>query len=178
MNSTIFYFFYSLVHQSALIDSVIIFFAVYFPYLVIILAGVFLLMHHEVFKTESTFQIFLQKKKEIFGAFIIAVSAYILSYMLKFLFHTPRPFDLFPQVQSLFTETGFSFPSGHASFFMALALSIFFYHKKAGYIFMGFALIIGLARIAGGVHFPVDILGGFALGGMVSYLVANLSKNR
>ena len=173
MNNTIFYFFYNLAHQTAWLDNVIIFFAVYFPYLVIIIAGVFLLIHHEVFKAESTFQIFLQKKKEIFSAFIIGIIAYILSYILKFLFHTPRPFDILPQVQSLFTETGFSFPSGHASFFMALALSIFFYHKKAGYIFMGFAFIIGLARIAGGAHFPIDILGGFVLGALVAYLLKN-----
>jgi undecaprenyl-diphosphatase len=99
-----------------------------------------------------------------------------LAYIFKFLIHTPRPFDAFTQVHSLIPESGFAFPSGHATFFMALAVSIFFYHKKAGYVFMFFALLIGLARIAAGVHFPADILGGFVLGGLVSYLVAYFAK--
>ncbi len=177
MNNAIFYFFYNLAYQSAFMDKLIVFFAVYFPYIVIISAGVFLLMHHEVFKADNTFQIFLQKKKEILGAFFVGALAYILSQLLKFLFHTPRPFDVFPNVRPLFAESGFGFPSGHATFFMALAVSIFFSHKKAGYVFMVFALIIGLARVAAGVHFPIDILGGFILGGCVSYLVAYFVKN-
>ncbi|MEK9181649.1 MAG: phosphatase PAP2 family protein [Patescibacteria group bacterium] len=174
MNDAIFSFFYSLAHQSETFDQVIIFLAVYFPYIVIILAGVFLLVHHEVFKADSTLQVFLEKKKEILGAFFAGILAWILAYMLKFLFSVSRPFDVLPQVRSLISETGYAFPSGHATFFMALAFSIFFFHKKAGYIFMFFALIIGLARITSGVHFPIDILGGFALGALVAYFVKNV----
>jgi undecaprenyl-diphosphatase len=177
MNNTIFYLFYSLAHQSAYLDKVIIFFAVYFPYIVIILAGLFLLFHHEVFRAENPYQVFLQKKKEILLVFFAGVLAWTLSHFLKLLFHTNRPFDALSQVHSLFSETGYAFPSGHATFFMALAVSIFFLHKRTGYIFMLFAILIGLARIAGGVHFPIDILGGFILGGIVSYLVAYFVKN-
>ena len=54
---------------------------------------------------------------------------------------------------------------------MALAFAIYFLHKQAGYWFMFFALIIGVARIMAGVHFPLDILGGFVLGALVAYLV-------
>jgi len=174
MNDTIFYFFYNLAHQSKILDQIIVFFAVYFPYLVIILAGVFLLMHHEVFKAESTFQVFLEKKKEILGAFFTGTLAWISAHILKFLFHTPRPFEVFPKIESLISETGYTFPSGHAAFFSALALSIFFFHKKAGYIFMFFALIIGLARVVAGIHFPIDILGGFVLGAAIAYFVKNI----
>lgn len=171
MDNIIFYFFYSLTHQSQFFDSLIIFFAVYFPYVIIILSGLFLLFHHEVFKTESTFAVFMQKRKEILSAFFVGILAWIIANILKFLFHTPRPFDVFSQVRSLFPETGFAFPSGHAAFFMALAVSIFFYHKKAGYVFIFFALLIGLARIIAGVHFPIDILGGFILGALVAFFV-------
>jgi membrane-associated phospholipid phosphatase len=31
-------------------------------------------------------------------------------------------------------------------------------------------LLIGVARIIAGVHFPIDILGGFCLGFLVAYL--------
>lgn len=174
MNNQIFFLFYNLAHISKIFDSIVVFFAVYFPYIVIILAGLFLLFHHEVFKAENPFQVFLQKKKEILLAFFAGILAYILSSVLKIFIHIPRPYDAFPAVHSLFSETGFSFPSGHATFFMALAFSIFFLHKKAGYVFMFFALLIGIARIIGGVHFPIDILGGFVIGALVAFFVKNI----
>jgi undecaprenyl-diphosphatase len=138
------------------------------------LAGIFLLFHHEVLRAENPYRVFWQKKKEILSAFFAGILAYILASILKIFIHLPRPFDAFSNVHALIPETGFSFPSGHATFFMALAVSIFFYHKKAGYWFMFFALLIGLARIIAGVHFPVDILGGFILGGVVVFLVKYL----
>src|SRR6266700_2379569 len=120
MNNNIFFFLYSnLAHQSIFLNNIIIFFAVYFPYVVIILAGLFLLFHHEVFKAENPFQVFLQKKKEIGLAFFAGVVAYICASILKIFIHTLRPFNAFPQVHSLFSETGYAFPSGHATFFMA-----------------------------------------------------------
>ena len=171
MNNTIFYFFYNLAHQSVFLDGLIIFLAVYFPYIVVILAGLFLLFHHEVLKAEAPFKVLYQKKKEILFVFFVSFLAYFMSVVLKILFHTLRPFASLSQVSSLFTESGYAFPSGHATFFIALAFSLFFLHKKAGYLFMFFALLIGLARIIAGVHFPIDILGGFMLGVFVAYLV-------
>jgi membrane-associated phospholipid phosphatase len=171
MNNQIFFFFYNLAHQSDIFDKVVVFLAVYFPYLVIILAGLFLLFHHEVLRAENPYQVFLEKKKEIFITFFGGALAWIVAYGLKILIQLPRPFDKVPaQVQALFTETGYAFPSGHATFFMALAFSLFFLHKKAGSAFMIFAILIGLARIIAGVHFPVDILGGFLLGAFISFL--------
>jgi undecaprenyl-diphosphatase len=174
MNDTIFFFLYGLTHQSKIFDDIVIFFAVYFPYLVIILAGIFLLFHHDVFKAEKPFQVFLQKKKEILLVFFSGILAWLVDTVLKYLIHTPRPFDVFPQVHSLFAESWYSFPSGHATFFMALAVSIFLSHKKAGYLFMFFALLIGIARIIAGVHFPVDILGGFVIGALVAFFVKSV----
>ncbi len=171
MNNSIFYFFYNFAHQSELVDNIIILSAVYFPYLVIILAGLFLLFHHDVFSAESPYRVFLQKKKEILLVFITSGLAWVVSQVLKYIIHIDRPFVAMSDLTTLFPETGFAFPSGHATFFMALAVALFFMHKKVGYIFMGFALLIGLARIAGGVHYPVDILGGFVLGGLVAYSV-------
>ncbi len=41
-------------------------------------------------------------------------------------------------------------------------------------IFIFFAFIIGLARIIAGVHFPIDILGGFLFGGLIAYFLKNV----
>jgi undecaprenyl-diphosphatase len=174
MNDAFFFFLYGFAHQSKILDDVVIFFAVYVPYLVIILAGLFLLFHHEVFGAAEPLRVFMQKKKEILLVFFAGILAWLVDTLLKFLIHTPRPFDVFPQVHPLFAESWYSFPSGHATFFMALAFSLFFSHKKAGYVFMFFALIIGIARIISGVHFPVDILGGFVIGALVAFFVKSV----
>ena len=174
MNNEVFYFFYNFAHQSSFFDQLVVFIAVYFPYVVIILAGLFLLFHHEVLQAENPFRVFLEKKKEILTVFISGGIAVFFDLVLKFLIHAPRPFIVLNNIQNLFPETGYAFPSGHATFFMALAVSLFFLHKKAGYIFIFFAIIIGLARIIAGVHFPIDILGGFILGVVIVYLFKNI----
>ncbi len=177
MNDAVFYFFYNLAHKSEIFDLKVIFLAEIFPFVVVMLAGLFLLFHHEIILAENPFRVFMEKKKEILLVFLSAFSAYFISEILKFLFHTSRPFLVLHDVSPLFNQGGYAFPSGHASFFSALAFSIFFLHKKAGYVFMFFALLIGLARIIAGVHFPIDILGGFILGAITSYLVAYFRKS-
>jgi undecaprenyl-diphosphatase len=174
MNETIFYFFYDLTHQSAFFDKVVLFTADIFPYLVIVLAGIFLIFYHKVFFTENPIKVFIQKWKEISFVFFSSILAWLSAYVLKFIFHTPRPFDVFPQINSLFRETGYAFPSGHATFFMALAVALFFLDKKVGYVFIFFALLIGIARIMAGVHFPIDILGGFMLGFAIAFFLKNV----
>ncbi len=149
----------------------------YFPYVVVILAGLFLfrrLSWNPDLQASGLFK----KWKEFILVFFSSALAWILAVILKNLIHLSRPFLALSDVQPLFIKTTFSFPSEHATFFMALAFSIFFLHKKAGYVFMFLALIIGLARITVGVHFPIDILGGFVLGGLIACLFAFFVKKR
>lgn len=169
MNNIIFRFFYGFAHQSPVLDSLIVFTAQTFPYIVILGALIFMLGHHEVLSSANPFQEFFKKWKEIVFVFFASGMAWCVARFLKFLIHTPRPFVAFSDVQSLVAESGFAFPSGHATFYSALAVSILLVHKKAGYWFFVCALLIGIARIAAGVHFPVDILGGFVYGSLVAY---------
>jgi undecaprenyl-diphosphatase len=145
--------------------------------MVIILAGLFLLFHHEVLQAENPYRVFMEKKIEILKVFFSGAVAWAVAEILKILIHIPRPFVALQNIYNLFPETNYTFPSVHTALFSALAFSIFFLHKKAGYIFMFFALLIGIARIVAGVHFPVDILGGFILGALVSYLFAFFAKS-
>src|SRR3989338_7065902 len=130
INETIFFFFYNLAYQSAFTDGLIVFFAVYFPYIVILLALVFLLFHYKVLPSSNPFEEFINRWKEIILVFFSSGLAWNVSQILKFLIHTPRPFDAFPQVIPLFSESGFAFPSGHATFFMGLAVALFFFKTE------------------------------------------------
>ncbi len=177
MNEKIFYFFYNFAHQSVILDKGIVFIAEIFPYIVLMLAGLFLLFHHDIFKAENPFQTALKKWKEFLPLAISVLLSFVLAqFILKPFFHTLRPFDLLNGVKALFFESGYAFPSGHSMVFMALAFSIYFSHKKAGYVFMFLALLIGISRIVSGVHFPIDILGGFVFGATIAALIKLLYK--
>ena len=176
INNQIFFFFYNLAHQTSIFDNIVIFFAVYFVYILILLAFLFLIFFHKIFPSEDPLREFLNKWKEFILLFLSGGSAWVLAKILKILIHTLRPFEIFSQVQPLFSETGYAFPSGHTAVAFAVAFAIFFTNKKAGYVFMFCALLVGLSRITGGVHFPIDILGGFFLGSGVVLLVKYLLK--
>ncbi len=178
MNDAIFSFLYGLSHQYGFLDRLIVFFAHYFPFCVIFFAAVFLALHHEVLWHEHPFRALKQKWREIAMVFAAGAAAWVLAHLLKELFYTSRPLGLVSDLQPLFAKTGHAFPSGHAAFFSALAFAIFGSHRRAGYVFLIFALLISLARVAAGVHYPIDILGGFALGAIVVYLFAYFTKSR
>lgn len=161
MNDTIFLFFYNFAHQSVLLDGTIIFLAVYLPFLTVALAAWYLVVDRK-----SLHQFIL--------VFFSAGVAAVISKILKMLIHAPRPGIVLPDTQALFVKTSYAFPSDHATFFMALAVAMFFVNKKSGYVFIFSALLIGLSRVAAGVHFPVDILGGFILGGAVAFIIKSI----
>jgi len=74
------------------------------------------------------------------------------------------------------SDSSYSFPSGHTIFIFALATAVYFFHKKLGYFLYFSGLLIGLARISGGVHYPSDILGGIILGSLTSLFIFYLER--
>ena len=99
------------------------------------------------------------------------VITYVTVFILKNIFHVIRPSNSIPNLHALIVQTDFGFPSGHASFYSALAVALFFINKKAGYAAGVIALIIGIARVISGVHRPIDVLAGFVVGTLIACLV-------
>jgi undecaprenyl-diphosphatase len=172
MNNIIFFNLYGLAHRSIFLDWVIVFCANNFGYIMIFLAVMFLIFHTDgVFDYRTPFLQLKNKLKEIGLVFSSAIAAYIFQYLLKLVIPSPRPFLFFDNVVPLFLLGGMdSFPSGHAMFFGALAMSLYFIHKRIGTLYFIVALIVGLARVAGGVHFPVDIFIGYILGILIAII--------
>ncbi len=176
MNHSLFFFLHNLAHQSPGVDSLVIFTAVWLGDLLILASVLFLLLHSHVGIEGRTFSSFKQKMKEIFVVLGCAFTAWVVTWLLKHSIGSLRPFDMFADVTPLFPETGFAFPSNHATFFSALAVLMFLYHKKFGIILGIGALLIGIARVIGGVHFPLDILGGFIVGPIVALLAYRMLR--
>ena len=88
---------------------------------------------------------------------------------LKMLLKRPRPFVVFPEVQ--FSQPRKpqdpSHPSGDTMRIWYLAIVVPAAFGLSLSIFLGFclvAILVSLGRIAFGVHFPLDVLGGMGLG--------------
>ncbi len=107
------------------------------------------------------------------------ISGGVASLIVKpamLLFYTrPRPYMVLPDAHTLITKSAAenfqAFPSGHALFFFALAMAVYFYHKKWGVFFFVCAVLMGLARIFVGVHWASDILAGAVIGVATACLI-------
>ena len=127
--------------------------------------------------------IFLKNYRKYRDMFLVSVgSAVVARYglvaIIRFFYHHPRPFLVLQNVRLLIPrEAEYSFPSGHASFYFALATGVYLYNKKSGYVYLTLTALIGFARIFAGVHWPYDILGGATLG-ILTALVIQMVYNK
>ncbi|MEU5367176.1 phosphatase PAP2 family protein [Streptomyces sp. NPDC005925] len=85
----------------------------------------------------------------------------------------PRPFRVHQGLEVLQPgKTDFSFVSDHATITMAMAVGLFVAHRKFGIAGIVLALFEGFCRVYMGVHYPTDVVGGFALGTAVALLLS------
>ncbi|MFD9332004.1 phosphatase PAP2 family protein [Streptomyces sp. NPDC060065] len=88
----------------------------------------------------------------------------------------PRPFADHQGLEVLVSgKTDYSFVSDHATLTMAVAVGLFIANRKFGLIGIGLALLEGFCRVYMGVHYPTDVIGGFALGTAVALLLSPLA---
>lgn len=81
-----------------------------------------------------------------------------------------RPFEALDDVTLLFyPPTDPSFPANMAAVGFAFAMGAWFGNRKAGYLLFILAIIWCFARVYCGVHYPLDVLGGAAIGILFSF---------
>ena len=174
MNNQIFFSLYSLAHHSTFFDKVIIFITDPLIYIMIVLIAIYFLIDLSDLKRKIDLKFIQEKIKNFAPVFVTGVLAWVVGDLLKFIFKIDRPFVIFTQVQNLVPESGFSFPSLHSILITALAFAVYFKNKNLGYFCFVIALLIGLSRIIVGVHYPLDVLGGFILGFIIAFFVNKL----
>lgn len=168
----LFHFFNGLAGHSSIFDIFIVFLAGYFQYF-LVLVFILLLYFSGYAKPE---------KLRIFWVTIVSivVSRLGVTELIRFFYHRPRPFlaiqaqKLLSNSQWFYSDTEWSFPSGHSAFFFAMATAIYLHNKKWGIGFFIAAIIMNISRIIAGVHYPSDIVGGAIIGIVVGYMVHTL----
>ena len=132
MNENLFYYLYSFAHRSLSLDHAIYFTAKTLPMFVVVGAALFFWKHHDEILSPKPYQALIERCKEMGFVFLVSALAWTSSVYLKSVFHTLRPWAMYPNVRALINEQGFAFPSAHAALFSALAFSIFFLHTALG----------------------------------------------
>ena len=143
-------------------DSLIIFFALTFA-LFLVLVFIFSIGISRISTRQKIYRI-------IAGGLSALVARYGFTELIRFLHPRLRPF-MIDHVHQLIAEYGNSFPSGHAAFFFALSAAVFYWDKRLGTFFFAASLMMGIARVAAGVHYPSDIIGGVIVGVASAWIV-------
>lgn len=100
--------------------------------------------------------------------------AYAVSQLMSLVINRPRPFvALGGQIKPLVDIiSDSSFPSDHTvvAFALAAVIALNFKKKWLTITLLIVAPLVGISRIAAGVHYSTDILGGIIIGILIPYL--------
>ncbi len=151
----LFFFLNNFAGKSTAIDFIIIFFAHYLAYFLSLLLLLYILFNKQTYKQKILFT----ATTLLAGLF----ARYDVAETLRYFWHRPRPFVSHHATQ-LLSESSYSFPSGHSTFFFALSTVVYLYHKKLGVFFYVATVCMTIGRVVSGVHYPSDIVAGAIIG--------------
>ena len=165
LDKVLLYWLNGLAGQTAFGDSIIIFLASTSA-LFLIFVFIFAIGISRISVQQKIYRI-------IAGGISALVARYGLTELVRFLHPRLRPF-MIDHVHQLIAEQGSSFPSGHAAFFFALSAAVFYWNKRLGIFFFAASLVMGMARVAAGVHYPSDIIAGVIAGIASTWIVMRI----
>lgn len=144
------------------LDSLVAFLAVYLVYLVpVILLALWFYSK--------------QSKKVAIRAFASGMLAWpTLTYIIShYVWYRARPFVADIGLKEvIFHRPDYSFPSDHVTLLAALAASLWMSgYRKLSWWLIVITVITGIGRVMVGVHYPLDILSGIALGLLAALIV-------
>ena len=108
-------------------------------------------------------------------ALLVPAVSFVFLSVIRRIINAPRPYEKFdiPPVLEKDT-TGKSFPSRHVFSVFVIAMTVFYEHPGAGILLGIIGLLLGIVRVAVGVHEPKDIVAGAIAGiacGLIGYYV-------
>jgi undecaprenyl-diphosphatase len=103
----------------------------------------------------------------------VMIIAALMSLTLKSIIYRERPFKTYADIEKLSQAGNSSFPSGHTLevFAVATAFSMLIRKKRFFIPVFIWAFVVAYSRMALGVHYPGDVLGGMIVGAFIGWLV-------
>jgi undecaprenyl-diphosphatase len=120
-----------------------------------------------------------QREKNQLGVIVASAGLGIAQAFVELtnsILNRPRPFTELPTNLLFYQPTDPSFPSNSAAVIFAIAVAIFLVNRRVGAVLFGLAILHSFSRIYVGIHYPLDILGGAAMGTLAALLIFGLIK--
>ena len=152
---SLFSFIHNLAGRSTLLDFFGVIAAAYLPYAVAAAAVIVALL-------QRPWKIRFQCVALVMLAVVIARG--IFAEIFWFILARPRPPLILGTDVLIAVPQNPSFPSGHATILFALAAALYPINRKASLWCAGGALVVSIARVFVGVHWPTDVIAGAVLG--------------
>ena len=110
-------------------------------------------------------------QQAVWVATLSTILANIIVKLVNLLYFRPRPFADQTVNLLFYRPTDSSLPSNAAAIGFAIAAGVWLHNRAWGWVLLIIALLFGLSRIIGGVHYPLDVLVGAGLGCFSAWLV-------
>jgi undecaprenyl-diphosphatase len=104
----------------------------------------------------------------VVAAGLSALLALAVAHLISGMWDRPRPFEAHHVHLFVSPSTDPSFPSDHATAAFAIAVALLLRNKRVGWIALAMAIVVCVSRIAVGVHYPSDVLGGALIGSLAA----------
>jgi undecaprenyl-diphosphatase len=112
-------------------------------------------------------------RRAVVAAGLSAGLALAVAQVVARLVDRPRPFVAHPDDLRLFAGHAADpgFPSDHATAAFAIAVALLLRSRAWGAAALGAAVLLSVARVAMGIHYPSDVLAGAALGALAALVL-------
>lgn len=113
-----------------------------------------------------------ERRNAAFAAGVATILALLAVQVVNHLYDRTRPFVHHAHHLLIAHGTDASFPSDHASGAFAIAFALLLFGQRKWALAAGsIAVLIGVARVMVGVHYPSDVLGGVLVGALAAVAV-------
>jgi len=112
------------------------------------------------------------------SALVAAAVAMLADQVISRIWDRPRPYETHSASDYLLSDPSpdASFPSDHTAAAFAIAFAVLAFSRRGGLAFLAVATLIGLSRIALGMHYPSDVIAGALVGWAAAMLVTGLGR--